>query len=91
MKVLILSLAVWRVCRLIAYEDGPWDIIVKMRSRAGNSVIGRLMDCIACLSLWISFLFAVVFYGHEWFLYCLVLSAVTLFIEASYTAIREHL
>jgi hypothetical protein len=52
---LILSvLATWRVSHLIAFEDGPFDVIVRLRARAGGGVLGRLMDCPYCLSLWIA-------------------------------------
>ena len=48
------ALAVWRLSHLLAEEDGPWDVIVKLRARLGQSVLGRLMDCFYCLSLWVS-------------------------------------
>ena len=47
-------LATWRLSHLIAYEDGPFDVIVRLRARAGNGVLGRLMDCPYCLSFWIA-------------------------------------
>jgi hypothetical protein len=47
-------LATWRVAHLIAREDGPFDLIVRLRVRAGAGVVGRLMDCPYCLSLWIA-------------------------------------
>ena len=47
-------LATWRVSHLIAYEDGPFDVIVRLRRRAGDGVLGKLMDCPYCLSLWIA-------------------------------------
>ena len=47
-------LATWRVSHLIAYEDGPFDAIVRLRARAGDGVVGKLMDCPYCLSLWIA-------------------------------------
>jgi hypothetical protein len=51
-------LATWRVAHLIAREDGPFQVIVKLRGRAGSGLIGRLMDCPYCLSLWIAIPFA---------------------------------
>ena len=48
------ALAVWRITHLLAEEDGPWDAIAKLRARLGASILGRLMDCFYCLSLWIS-------------------------------------
>jgi hypothetical protein len=47
-------LATWRVAHLLASEDGPADVIVKLRLVLGDSVAGRLMDCFKCLSLWIA-------------------------------------
>lgn len=48
------ALATWRVAHLVADEDGPFDIIVRLRARAGDSPIGGLMDCIYCLTVWVA-------------------------------------
>jgi hypothetical protein len=47
-------LASWRVTHLLANEDGPADLIVKLRAALGDSFTGKLMDCFNCLSLWIA-------------------------------------
>ena len=47
-------LATWRVSHLLAYEDGPADIIVRIRRRLGERLVGSLMDCLNCLSLWVA-------------------------------------
>lgn len=52
--LVIATLAVWRVTHLISAEDGPVDILVRLRRLAGNSTVGRLMDCFYCLSLWVA-------------------------------------
>jgi hypothetical protein len=57
-RLLLAALAAWRVTHLLAYEDGPWDILARLRRRLGRSVLGRLMDCFHCLSIWISAPFA---------------------------------
>jgi hypothetical protein len=54
----IAVLATWRVVHLVAREDGPFGVIVRLRARAGVSAIGRLMDCPCCLSVWIAVPFA---------------------------------
>jgi hypothetical protein len=46
--------ATWRVTHLLANEDGPADLIVKLRVALGDSLAGKLMDCFNCLSLWIA-------------------------------------
>jgi hypothetical protein len=51
---LLAVLATWRVTHLLANEDGPADIIVRLRCLLGQSIVGALMDCFNCLSLWIA-------------------------------------
>jgi hypothetical protein len=53
-RFVLCALAIWRMAHLLAEEDGPWDLIVRLRERLGASILGRLMDCFYCLSLWIS-------------------------------------
>jgi len=57
-RFVIAALAVWRLSHLLAAEDGPWDIIVRIRRRLGTTNWGKLMDCFYCLSVWISIPFA---------------------------------
>jgi len=52
------ALAIWRLTHLFAKEDGPWDLIVRLRAWLGTGFFGRLMDCFYCLSLWFAFPFA---------------------------------
>ncbi len=47
-------LAVWRVTHMLNAEDGPWDVWVRLRGRAGGRFWGALLDCFYCLSLWIA-------------------------------------
>jgi hypothetical protein len=46
------SLAVWRISHLLALEDGPFDLIVRLRAHLGNS--GHVLDCFYCVSLWVA-------------------------------------
>jgi len=48
------ALATWRVTHMLAYEDGPAGLIVKLRIALGDSLPGQLMDCFKCLSMWIA-------------------------------------
>ena len=57
-RFLLAALAAWRVSHLLACEDGPWDILARLRRRLGPSILGKLMDCFQCLSIWISIPFA---------------------------------
>jgi hypothetical protein len=47
-------LATWRITHLLANEDGPADILARLRARVGNGSLGKLMDCFQCLSLWVA-------------------------------------
>lgn len=47
-------LACWRITHLLAREDGPWNLLASFRRRLGNHMLGHLMDCFYCLSLWIA-------------------------------------
>lgn len=44
------SLAVWRISHLLALEDGPFDLVVRLRAKLGDT--GRVLDCFYCVSLW---------------------------------------
>ena len=58
-------LATWRVTHLIAAEDGPWNVIARLRGLAGSGMLGRLMDCFYCLSLWVALPIALAL-GDDW-------------------------
>jgi hypothetical protein len=66
MRVLVAMLATWRVSHLIVAEDGPWDVVVRVRRWAGSGVLGRLMDCFYCASLWIAAPFALIVTRELW-------------------------
>lgn len=57
-------LSVWRLTHLLHAEDGPWDLLVQLRSRAGHGLWGDLLDCFYCLSLWIAVPFALLIGGN---------------------------
>jgi uncharacterized protein DUF1360 len=57
-RFVLAVLATWRVTHLLASEDGPGDIIVRLRVLLGQSIFGKLMDCFNCLSLWVAALAA---------------------------------
>lgn len=52
------ALAVWRITHLLNAEDGPLDVLVRLRQFAGDGLWGDLLDCFYCLSLWIAVPFA---------------------------------
>ena len=48
------ALATWRLTHLLAEEDGPVDVVVRLRVRAGESWVGDLLDCFYCMSIWVA-------------------------------------
>ena len=58
-------LCVWRITHLLQAEDGPWDVVVRLRQLARAGFWGDLLDCFYCLSLWIAVPFALAL-GAEW-------------------------
>lgn len=57
-EFILCALAVWRLAHLLAREDGPFDLVFKLRKSAGQGFFGALLDCFYCLSLWIAIPFA---------------------------------
>jgi hypothetical protein len=54
LRFIVSALATWRIAHLLAAEDGPGDAVVRVRARLGESWAGSLMDCFACLSVWVA-------------------------------------
>ena len=54
MRFALASLGTWRVTHLLAEEDGPANVVVRLRERAGDGQLGELMDCFYCLSIWVA-------------------------------------
>jgi hypothetical protein len=54
MLFVLAVLATWRITHLLANEDGPAHIIARLRGRLGHGLVGSLLDCFNCLSLWIA-------------------------------------
>jgi hypothetical protein len=48
------ALTTWRVAHLLAAEDGPAEVVLRLRVRVGDGTLGQLMDCFNCLSLWVA-------------------------------------
>ena len=79
----VLVIVVWRLTHLVSAEDGPFDIIIKLRKLAGNGFFGKLMDCFYCLSVWVG-LASALYAGHGWIeiiILALYYSGVSLLLE----------
>ncbi len=59
------TLAIWRISHLLSQEDGPFELVYKLRKSVGQGFLGSLLDCFYCLSVWVALPFA--FYlSHDW-------------------------
>ncbi|MEO8034970.1 MAG: hypothetical protein ABI837_11115 [Acidobacteriota bacterium] len=58
-------LAVWRVTHLLVAEDGPWDVIARIRRLVDRVLLGRLINCFLCCSVWVAVPFALLV-AHGW-------------------------
>ena len=59
------SLGVWRLTHLFSAEDGPGNILARLRGAVGRGALGDMLDCFNCLSLWVSIPFAILL-GAGW-------------------------
>lgn len=59
--LLLTVLAAWRLTAFVAYEAGPFDVMVAARRGLVRIGLGRLAGCFYCLSIWISCLAVLVF------------------------------
>jgi hypothetical protein len=57
--------AVWRLTHLFHAEDGPADLLARLRRVIGSNVWGEILDCFYCLSVWVALPFAVAL-GVTW-------------------------
>lgn len=63
--LLLAMLSAWRITHLLQAEDGPWELMARLRRRAGARFWGKLLDCFYCLSLWVAAPLAF-FIGENW-------------------------
>jgi hypothetical protein len=66
LRIAVAALAVWKVCQILAYEDGPWDLVIRLRKslyrerdrlknreRISGQVL-LMISCVSCSSFWVS-------------------------------------
>jgi hypothetical protein len=54
LRLTLAVLATWRLATLLAHDDGPWDVVLRLRRALGDGAFGRLLDCFRCVSLWVA-------------------------------------
>jgi hypothetical protein len=82
------SLVVWRLTHFIVEEDGPGDVVARLRTQLGSSALGRLMDCFYCASVWTAAPLALVTArdAGSWTLHWLALSGAACLLERATTS-----
>ena len=80
-RFVLCALAVWRIAHLLVRENGPWDLIARLRATLGSGVLGRLMDCFYSLSFLISLPPAIWMSGRRFLVPWLALSAMACLLE----------
>jgi hypothetical protein len=83
LTLLLAALAVYRLSRMIADEEGPFSVFAKLRGRfPPNDWIGRGLECIMCVSFWVALPIAL-YIDWSWTapLTWLALSAITVLIR----------
>ncbi|HEY6081939.1 MAG TPA: hypothetical protein VIU45_00695 [Chitinophagaceae bacterium] len=62
---IMMILAGWRITHLLAKEEGPFDITLWLREKAGAGFFGSLLDCFYCVSVWVALPLGI-WYGSSW-------------------------
>lgn len=91
-ELLLGALAVWRASHLLHAEDGPWDTVARLRAAAGAGLLGRMMDCFYCLSLWTAMPAALLLAG-QWLHFLLLwfaLSGAAILLEQARAHLRHE-
>lgn len=91
MIFILAVLALWRITHLVAEEDGPWNIIYRIRKAAGTGFFGSLLDCFYCVSIWTAIPFGY-WLGANWtekFLYWWALSGAVCLLQQLSTSINS--
>jgi hypothetical protein len=59
LRFALAGLATWRLTHLLSREDGPGDVVYRLRARVRSEQAGKLLDCFYCLSVWTAFPLAI--------------------------------
>jgi hypothetical protein len=52
--LVLAALAVWRATHLLHAEAGPGQVLMRLRTKAGDGPFGQALGCFHCLSLWLA-------------------------------------
>jgi len=63
-RFVLAGLAVWRITHMLAREDGPADVLRRLRRHLGARMETQWVTCFNCLSIWLSLPFALFLKGN---------------------------
>jgi hypothetical protein len=82
------SLATWRIVHMLVYERGPYRIFWKVQQKVEGTEFGRLLSCVACASIWVTFFSCIP--GLQLFRWIFSISAIVMFLEEGYGLLRKE-
>ena len=62
--LLVGSLATWRVSHLLVEEEGPGQVLNRLRAAVNTTPLTGLLDCFGCTSVWVGLVAGVATYRH---------------------------
>ena len=65
---IIFGVLVWRITRLICFENGPFDLLLKLRGLLYKNKLGKLLECFHCFGIWVSIVICLLFLPFNHFL-----------------------
>ncbi|MEW6704859.1 MAG: DUF1360 domain-containing protein [Pseudomonadota bacterium] len=66
LSTLLGALATWRATHLLHAEHGPGGVFQRLRGLAHRGLLGQVVQCFYCLSLWVSAPIALML-SRDWF------------------------
>jgi hypothetical protein len=95
LDLVLLALATWRLAALLAQEEGPFNLLGRLRHRLGvrydahsvpyaDNELGKLLLCPWCSSVWLGAALAVAYFfwpAVAWLALPLALSAVACIVQ----------
>lgn len=46
--------AIWRLSAMLVNEAGPFEVFERLRYKARDTMLGALLECVWCTSVWVS-------------------------------------
>lgn len=95
MDWILLGLATWRLTSLLVNEEGPWDMLARIRhwlgvrydqqsNAYGLNMVARALTCVWCASMWVAAFWVclyLIFPMAKWIAMPFALSAAAIMIE----------